>query len=118
MAGLVLRHWATIAPEVESVAEESLAVEVPTIGSASAPFACQITPGTPESVFNDFGIELKRPHMMIVPVSMLSSIQVGARVVMGSRAFSVQAPPQIYSLGLSTDHLTVALEELEFAEGS
>ena len=55
----------------------------------------QITPMSQTSAFEDYGLELNRPHMVMVPIATSATLlQVNSKVVFGSREFIIKNPPQ------------------------
>jgi hypothetical protein len=73
----------------------------------------QITPMSSEQVYQAFGIELKRPHLLLLDEADGRSLKVGWRIVFDSRTFNVSSPPMVWNAGLTTNCCQIALEQVQ-----
>jgi hypothetical protein len=84
-------------------------VDVPTYGAGSA-ILCQITPETPRTVFDKWGMELEMPHLMLCEISDGSAIKIGDVGTYDSREFTVKGVKK-WQAGNKTDHMEILLEQ-------
>jgi hypothetical protein len=86
-------------------------------GAATA-YTGQITPESPSRVFEDWGVELQRPHLLLVDLADGQSWEPGDLITYGSRNFKISAPVRIFDSGgivASADHCAMIMEELQYA---
>lgn len=74
----------------------------------------QITPITSTAAYQDYGMELDRPHLLMVDESDAVHFKVWGRVVKvpGGRKFTVRATPMIWDAESTTSCAVVMLEEV------
>jgi hypothetical protein len=77
---------------------------------------CQITPMAQTKAYEDWGVEVKRPHLLMADKSAAPYIEIGALVSWGSRRFKVSTTPAIYDFGYAADHLAAVIEEVDPAQ--
>ena len=114
MAVAFVPHLITVYPLAETVDEETLAVNAPTLDTG-VEVPCMIEPLKASTAMNATGVEVRGPHMLYADCEYSSAFSVNARVAFGDRRFAVKAKPQVFEMGLPTDHIEVLLEELELA---
>lgn len=93
----------------------------PPVYTASTNITGQVTPKAAQTMFEQFGVELTRPHLLLCDTEHLASLVVGDRLIgvlpalLTGRIFQIAAPARVHAAGIMGDHLSVALEELDFA---
>lgn len=106
-------HTFTIAPvTIEDSGEGSAGT--PTFGAAVTLLG-QITPLSQDAAFRITGVELSRPHRVMVNEADASYLTVGAKVTFGSRTFIVRTPPEIWNAESTTSYASAVIEEEEDA---
>lgn len=71
----------------------------------------QITPETARSMFDRFGVDVKRPHLLLDNATAEANYVEGGRVTWGERTFAIMALQTYRGIG-SADHLEALLEEI------
>jgi hypothetical protein len=82
------------------------------LGSART-ILCQVTPMSQGKTYQEYGIELSRPHLLMADKSEANYLQIGALVTYGSRKFKIMTPPATYDFGTAADHVSVVIEEVD-----
>jgi hypothetical protein len=78
-------------------------------GSALATVLCQVTPMTANAAYNQFNLEVKRPHLLMCDTADESNFQIGYEVVWNSRDWVVKATMPFSGIN-GQDHVSVLLE--------
>ena len=73
----------------------------------------QLTPLTGQTLYESFGVEFNRPHLLLADVSELEYFTLNDRWTMGSREFRVAVEPQIWNAETATSCIAVGMEELD-----
>lgn len=112
MALRKLPHSVSIWPMVETIAaDKSTTVAWPSASVQGMP--CMILPKSFTTAYNEAGVEIVRPHKLLCDLTYLPDLQVGARIVYGSRIFKVATQPENHNAGNAADYASVMLEELD-----
>jgi hypothetical protein len=80
-----------------------------------ATITCNIQPISMSEVFDDFGPEAVAEYQLFARLADSSKFVYGARVKKGNQVLYVSARPKVYDQGLPTDHVHVALTEVQIA---
>ncbi len=86
-------------------------VETPTYTLVGTTSKGQITTMTPAEAWDAFGVEVKRPHVLLCSVAKAQAIGLGDEIIYDSREFRVVAMPLIRDAAQRTNHGKVLLEE-------
>ena len=109
-------HTVTVQSYTDDV-QASKGVKAPTRGTSTS-VPGQLTPKTPLSTFQNWGIELQRPHEFYCELSYAQYFIQGYKVNFNGRTFIVSAPIAYFDVGLGADHCKVLLEEQQFKDGA
>ncbi len=74
-----------------------------------------IQPMKPEAAFQQTGLELRKPHRMMVDAGDVNNFGVRDKVIWGTRVFAVMTPPAYFDVGDPASHAEFVLEQLDFA---
>lgn len=86
-----------------------------TVQSETTGLRGQITPKTAEAGFRATGLELSRPHKLLMDSDPDGLLRVGNRVLYGTRIFRIAAPIRVHDAVGTADHVSVMLDELDYA---
>lgn len=72
----------------------------------------QITPANQTKVFEEYGVESTRPHLLITGLDAESLLNVGALVSYSARRFKVATPASRFDIGNAASHASCVIEEI------
>lgn len=78
----------------------------------------QITPLAANAVYEAWGVNLNRPHLLLADLTDAQDWKVGDLITMGTRFFKVETPVKIWDSGgvvASADHCEIVIEEMQYA---
>ena len=84
-------------------------------GDTRPTFKANIQAMSQEAAYSIYQKEISRPHIAYLSVRDAKGFDDQDIVIFGTRRFRVMAPPTIQEHGLSTDHGTILLQELDHA---
>lgn len=93
----------------------------PPVYTAATNITGQVTPKSAQAMLERFGVDLAKPHLFLCDTDHLASLVVGDRLIgvspalLAGRIFQIAAPARVHAAGIMGDHVSVALEELDFA---
>ena len=74
---------------------------------------CQVTPEKPSTLFESYGMETRRPHVLLCDITDAVHFVINARVALGTRRFKVLSLPENWNAETSTSFAQMFLEELD-----
>lgn len=83
------------------------------VGEATV--ACQVTPVSADAVYDKFGVEVARPHLLMANATDEPYFALNGTVMMGSREFRVSAPNKLWNAIPAISFVEVLLDEVTHA---
>jgi hypothetical protein len=108
-------HTLMVAPATEAVDGATLAVSVPTFGTA-VPIRGQLKAMTAEAAYKAHGVDIQQPHLFLFDPGQEGAFNPGYRATLGARVFSVKTQARQFNAGDTCDYSTVLMEEESLAE--